>query len=685
MLNQLSMTRKLLFTLVPATVALLLGSMLLVSHMVRTEAEQAAILGAQQLARAEGERIVGGLLGELAGARSLASVLATRGDWPADKRRDYVNRVLNRYLADHANLLGSWTAWEPDAFDGLDAQFANTPGHDATGRFVPYWYRDGAKLGFEPLKDYETPGIGDYYLLAKKSQRAVILEPFKYPVGGVEKLLTSLVVPLIEDGRFVGVVGVDLLIANLQDQIAQLHAFKGSAALFGQQGTVIAHPDSKQLGRNLKETEAAELGPDLPAFAEAVRQGKSFLAHRPSPAGMGKTLIVSQAIPLGEVQGNWALTMRLPESEVMADANRLIGRVILVSGIGLALLIAIILLLSRSLAGPLRQVVAALTDIASGGGDLTNRLPVTGRDEIAQLAAAFNAFADQIHDLVVQLVSATSQLAAAAEELFVTSEDADTQIQQQRGEIEQVASAVEEMTTTVQEVARHAAEAADAAGAADREAGAGTQIVQDSVQRIAGLVGEVHEAAEAIRQLEVHSGSIGKVLDVIRGIAQQTNLLALNAAIEAARAGEQGRGFAVVADEVRTLASRTEVSTAEIQEMIEQLQGGAERAVKAMRQSESRSAETVTHAERAGQSLGTIGGAIIRIHEMNAQIATASEEQSAVAEEISRNLANISTSVDHSARGSSQIARASQQLAQLAAQLQQRLGQYKIASPPSTY
>jgi methyl-accepting chemotaxis protein len=678
MLNQLPMTRKLLVTLVPAALAVLVASTLFVSAAVHTETEQETIFATQQLAQAEGERIVGGLLRELSGVRSMASVLSARGFWPAGQRRETVNRLLERYLADHPNLLGSWTLWEPNAFDGLDVQFANTPGHDATGRFIPYWYRDGDKISLEPLKDYETSGIGDYYLLAKKTQQPVILEPYKYPVGGVEKLLTSLVIPLIEEGRFVGVVGVDLLVSNLQTLVSQLHSFKGDAALFGQQGVVIAHPDTARLGRSLKETETQEFGDELPAFVDAVMSGRSFVAHRPSNTGTGKILIVSQAIPLGEAQGKWTLAMRLPENEVMASANALTTRVVLIGGIGLALFIALIVLLSRSLAKPLRQAVAALTDIASGEGDLTHRLPVRGRDEIAQLAAAFNAFADQIHGLVAQLVGATNQLAASAEELFATSETSDAQIQQQRGEIEQVATAMEEMATTVQQVSRHAAQAAEATQEADRESGAGRQVVQASIETIEKLAGEVREAATVIRQLETDSESIGKVLDVIRGIAQQTNLLALNAAIEAARAGEQGRGFAVVADEVRTLASRTEDSTAEIQAMIERLQSGADRAVKAMQHSEARSAETVNQADCTGHSLGTIAAAIDRIHDMNTHIASASEEQSAVAEEISQNLANISNAVDHASQGSRHIADASQQLAELAAALQQRLSQFKI-------
>ncbi len=678
MLNQLSMTRKLLFTLVPMSVLVLLGTTLFARGMVREATTQEAISATRQLARAQGEQIVGDLLQDLASVRALASVLHTRNRIQPDQRRDFINQVFARYLADHTEILGVWTVWEPNAFDGLDAQFVNAAGHDATGRFIPYWYRDGGRMASEPLKDYDTPGAGDYYLLAKTSRHPVILEPYKYAVGGVEKLLTSLVIPVIEDDRSVGVVGVDLLVSDLQEQVAKIRPFEGVSALFGQQGGIIAHPDPARLGLNLRDTESDVFGDELPQFTAAVLQGQAFMTQRQTSLHAGQALLISEAIPLGDAPGAWSLAMMLPLENVLANTDTLIQRVIFINLVGLALLVALILVLSRSLATPLRGAVAALEDIASGQGDLTRRLPVEGRDEMAHIAAAFNTFVGKIQDLIGQLTGVAAQLAAAAEELFATSESSDSQMQRQRAESEQVATAMHEMTATVQEVARHANDAARAAEIANQESASGSDVVQQTIGAIESLVREIEEAGEIIHRLETDSGAIGKVLDVIRGIAEQTNLLALNAAIEAARAGEQGRGFAVVADEVRVLASRTEASTKEIQQMIERLQAGADNAVGAMALSRSRSTETVTQAAHAGTSLKTIGGAIARINEMNIQIASAAEEQSAVAEEINRNVANISQSVDSSSYGSRQIAEASEQLARLAAELQTQLGQFKV-------
>ncbi len=349
-----------------------------------------------------------------------------------------------------------------------------------------------------------------------------------------------------------------------------------------------------------------------------------------------------------------------------------VGLLVLVLGMGLAWVIA------RSIVKPLCETVARLDDIAQGEGDLTQRLPVEGKNELTQLAVAFNAFVSKIQDVVRQVAGATSQLAAASEELSATADQTTNQVRRQQNETDQVATAMNEMTATVQEVARNATDAAAAARETDQEASAGRDVVGATIRSIESLASEVENAAGVIQRLSADSEEIGKVLDVIRGIAEQTNLLALNAAIEAARAGEQGRGFAVVADEVRTLASRTQESTHTIQEMIERLQGNASSAVSVMEKGRVQASGSVQQAAKAGESLKTITGAVARITDMNTQIASAAEEQSAVAEEINRNVVNISQAVDETASGSQQISTASDELARLAAELQGMVGQFKV-------
>ena len=347
---------------------------------------------------------------------------------------------------------------------------------------------------------------------------------------------------------------------------------------------------------------------------------------------------------------------------------------------GLALVFGVVMfgLLAANVVRPLRQAAESMEDIASGQGDLTRRLPVDGSDELAQLAMAFNHFVVRIQDTVKHVMDSSSKVSNSAEGMLEITLMTSEGVQRQRGEIESVATAMNEMTATVQEVARNAAHAADAANDANNQAQTGRQVVDSNIQSIRKLASEIASTAKLIDKLSADSESIGSVLDVIRGIAEQTNLLALNAAIEAARAGEQGRGFAVVADEVRTLAQRTQQSTSEIRDMIERLQNGARDAVTAMEKGREQTEASVTQATSAGNSLAAITQSIASISDMNTQIATAAEEQSAVAEEINRNIATINTVADETADSAAQTASASEELAGLATDLQSTVAKFRV-------
>ncbi|MDH5444557.1 MAG: methyl-accepting chemotaxis protein [Gammaproteobacteria bacterium] len=334
--------------------------------------------------------------------------------------------------------------------------------------------------------------------------------------------------------------------------------------------------------------------------------------------------------------------------------------------------------ITRGITKPLNQAASAMEDIAEGEGDLTLRLTEQGKNEISMLARSFNKFAEKVHGLVTDVARHTEEVAAASEEMSNITSITNTGVNKQRHEIDQVASAMNEMTATVQEVAKHATEASQSASNADTESENGKRVVMVTIETINSLASEVGSAGEVIKLLKSQSENIGSVLDVIKEIAEQTNLLALNAAIEAARAGEQGRGFAVVADEVRTLASRTQQSTQEIETMIDQLQSGASNAVEAMAKGNEAAQASVEQAAEAGSSLEKITAAVANISDMNTQIASAAEEQSAVAEEINRNVVNINTMAEDVTHGAEQTATSSQALAELALQLQGLVRQFKI-------
>ncbi len=326
---------------------------------------------------------------------------------------------------------------------------------------------------------------------------------------------------------------------------------------------------------------------------------------------------------------------------------------------------------------PLGDAVSALTDIAEGEGDLTSRLNVSGRDEIADLGRSFNNFVSKIQTAISDVAVATTQLASAADKMAAITVDTREGAGRQQSETDLVATAMNEMTVTVQEVAKNAITAADAAQQADNYAEEGRNTVTQTIDSIDALAREVEMAANVIQIVEQDSDKIGSVLEVIKGIAEQTNLLALNAAIEAARAGEQGRGFAVVADEVRTLASRTQQSTQEIQLMVESLQTGSKNAVSAMESGQSKAKVTVEQASEAGTALHHITQSVGDINQMNNQIAEAAKQQGEVAEEINQNIINITDVANETANGADQLSSASSELANLSNDLQTLIGRFK--------
>ncbi|MDG9760740.1 methyl-accepting chemotaxis protein [Pseudomonas sediminis] len=369
-------------------------------------------------------------------------------------------------------------------------------------------------------------------------------------------------------------------------------------------------------------------------------------------------------------------------SEVQEDIDQridtIITSIVVVAAILLLVFGVIGVWLGNAFLRPLQQIKANLDDIAAGEGDLTRRLPVTSDDELGQLAGSFNRFVEKVHGLVRQIVEMTGQLTELVGQVSEQAQRSEQAMGQQRHETDQVATAINEMSAAAHEVAKSAQNAAEAAQQTDREGQAAKNVVDGSIQRIHSLVEDIRSSGVSLDSLQQDVQSIVSVLDVIRSIAEQTNLLALNAAIEAARAGEAGRGFAVVADEVRALASRTQQSTQEIQGMIDRLQQGTQQSVTSMRRSSDAGELTSEQANKAGESLDAIAQLIATINAMNAQIASAAEEQTAVAEEINRSVHQIAVAVDSVADETERGAQTARSLAGLGDRLGALVRQFRI-------
>ena len=436
----------------------------------------------------------------------------------------------------------------------------------------------------------------------------------------------------------------------------------------------IADEEDRRLFKRYRET-AHRYDSSANQVFEHVRQGNLSTAVE-SGTGESFRAYDEMAVALAELVEYNSTAAAAAGAEAEAVASSALWFVIGLLVVAVLLTLFIAATLSRAVSQPLSDLVSAAERIASG--DLSRDVTVEGRDEIAKVQTALRQMQSDLRDTMHQIQSSAVQLASAAEELHAVTEGTSKGIQQQNDEIQMAATAVTEMSAAVDEVARNANQTSDASRQTEDTANGGRQQVRDTARAIEQLAGNVAHTSDSIKTLAQQASEIGRVLDVIRGIADQTNLLALNAAIEAARAGEQGRGFSVVADEVRALAQRTQASTREIEQMIGTIQQGTQEAVGAMAQSSEQASRSQTLAASADTALDEITRMVSKINEMNLTIAAAAEEQAQVAREVDKNLIAIRDIATQTATGAQETSAASNELTRLASALNSMVGRFRL-------
>ncbi|KDN30237.1 methyl-accepting chemotaxis protein [Vibrio fortis] len=482
-------------------------------------------------------------------------------------------------------------------------------------------------------------------------------------------LLVTIAEPVRKNGQFVGVVGADVLIDQLVSDVISLDVGDNAYAMLidATDGTFLAHPDS---ALSLKPVSQLSNDISMSTIENAVRTGSIEIINE---RGKEKLLYFTK-VP----DTNWIFAVQMDRATEEASHSTLLTQLITTAVVITLVVIALVSWLVGFLFRDLNRVSLALEEIASGEGDLTQRLEPKSDDEIGQLAENFNRFVGNMHTMVLKLSEVSASLANQARQTASQAEERSARIQMQQDEINMVATAVNEMAAATQEIAGNADHTAqnssEAVGACEHGTGQVTQ-TQSSIQNLAQ---EVQVATNVILELEEHGNSINAILSNIQGIAEQTNLLALNAAIEAARAGEQGRGFAVVADEVRVLSQRTHGSTQEIQQTIELLQGTTGKAVSIMNDSRSLAETSVDDANSAAASLTQIHAAVERISDMATQIASAAEEQASVTSEITRNTEGIRDVSNELADEAHQAAEQAAQLSELSHELENEISRFKL-------
>ncbi|ABA72098.1 methyl-accepting chemotaxis protein [Pseudomonas fluorescens] len=510
--------------------------------------------------------------------------------------------------------------------------------------------------------DYDPRARG-WYKAANAAQQTIVTEPYIAASSG--KLVITVATPVQRQGQMIGVAGADIDLSSVSAIINSLNfGGHGHAFIVSADGKILIHPDSKLVLKTLAEA--------YPNGAPNVSPGLKEVEFD------GKTQLISFTRVNGVPSADWYVALVLDKDTAFSMLSEFRTSALIAMVIAVVIIIALLGMLIRVLMQPLLTMGRAMHDIAEGEGDLTKRLTIHGHDEFGALGLSFNRFVERIHTSIREVSSATGQVNEVALRVVAASNSSMFNSDQQASRTNSVAAAINQLGAAAQEIAQNAALASQHSSDARSLAEDGQQVVDKTIHAMQQLSAKISDSCGNIETLNSNTVNIGQILEVITSISQQTNLLALNAAIEAARAGEAGRGFAVVADEVRNLAHRTQDSAQQVQKMIEELQVGARQAVGIMTESQRESESSVGIANQAGERLGSVTQRIGEIDGMNQSVATATEEQTAVVESINVDINEINTLNQEGVENLQATLRACADLEQQAARLKQLVGSFRI-------
>jgi len=611
--------------------------------------------------------------------------------------REQVNELVQNSLVANEDISSLYAQFEPNGFDGLDDENLDSESiHTVpnSGSLEVYFIRnDNNQVEQERVTDSTekwNSEIGEFgvreaewYLCSKDMGQPCALDPYLYEISeGYSELMTSLTSPIMVEGKFVGLVGIDVNLPIFQklteDLSKKLYKGQSRITLLSQRGLIASASHYKEkLTRPLKEAR-----PDL--------DGKLLSLH----TSKNKTLLmdgvyyVGYPINIAAADTTWSLLIELPEEVVLAGANKLVSTIdesllsiiateLVAAGIVTGLLLFALVIFIRTIVRPIKDLDDMVQNLASNEGDLTRTVRIDTHAELISLSKGFSSFIEKLRVMVNQL----KEVGDSAKQTALQGKDINAKslaatFDQQR-EIDSVVTATNEMSATASEVSQLAVQVADNVNSAKDTIIASQNSLSGSVGTVQALTQDMQLASQSISDVESHTEEINKIIDVIRSIAEQTNLLALNAAIEAARAGEQGRGFAVVADEVRSLASKTQISTEEINGMIQNLQGGVKKAVEVIESGAGKAQSAMSETQLSYDSLSSVVGNIGDIANHITQVATAAEEQSAVSEEVSKNLTIIGDAATSLAELAKESDDSSENLEQQMLSLDQQLASLK--------
>jgi len=711
MLNKLKLIWRIILLIgVPVALTFVVTIIIAITSMMSSEKENAFEMSGYMAGNYANE-IKAELEVAMDAARTIAQIFEGYEALEIDERRSDYNNILKSVLEKNDQFLGAWTCWEKDAIDGLDSKFKNTSGHDDTGRFVPYWYKTNGTIEFEALTGYDQPGAGDYYLIAQRTGKEVILDPYTYEVGGKTILLTSLAVPIKNKGKVVGVAGIDIDMGEIQAIIEQIKPYQtGVAALFTSSGVIAGHFDASRMAKDGKKTEQDMAGENLSDMFKAIAEGREFSFLNYSEEMNSDVYISINPFQIGQADEPWSLAIGVPMNKVLENANRLMWLFVLISIVAVSVIILIIFFIGKSITNPISACEQMIDKIK--GKDLAEDKKLTAfkyterKDEIgnivnalirmekeyAETIAVFKTSVDELNGSAENLSAVSQEQLASSEELSAQAEKIDNNVQNTSASIEEVTSGVEEVASSAQNVSSTAQELSNQNEVTAEKAHEGGKLISNIVHQIEQAVNQTVDTAKMVQELAVGAKNVEEILVSISSIAEQTNLLALNAAIEAARAGEAGKGFAVVADEIRKLAEESKKSTDNISHILKTITTGVNKADAAT----DKTVEIVNQVNENAKAVEIQFSQILQMVEqttnMIESLTAISEEQGAAAEEmagamdtsaksvseISDQAADMTQSVVQQTKGAQQVSSAAEQLSTLAGSLDEQVKKFNL-------
>jgi methyl-accepting chemotaxis protein len=582
----------------------------------------------------------------LATVRAIGQVMEEYENLDVGGRRFLFDIFLQGVAERNPDIIGVWSGWEPNALDGMDSNYVNTPGSDSTGRYISYWYWSDGKVMVEPLTGYTTD---DFYQIPFRTGEEAIIEPYPYVAGGKESVVLTLVAPIKNNGKVIGVVGIDVDVALIQNIVGSLRPFgDGLSAAFSNKGIIVGHFDPSRIGKQMRDTEQDMAGALLPEFAAAVEAGRPYYLVISRPGFNNDMYVRTVPITIGKTSTKWAIVLGCTEQAIMAPVMTLMIITIIVGAVVILAICLGAFFISRAISKPIVYTVHMLKDISEGEGDLTHSLTVNTKDEIGELAHYFNLTLEKIRKLMViikqkavslfdtgnELASNMNETAAAINEITANIQSIKGRVINQSASVTETNATMEQITVNIDKLSDyvdHQGESVAQSSSAIEEMLANIQSVTqtlikngDNVKNLSGAseVGRtgLREVATDIQEIARESEGLLEINAVMQNIASQTNLLSMNAAIEAAHAGEAGKGFAVVADEIRKLAENSGEQSKTISAVLKRIKDSIDKITK--------STDSVLGKFEA------IDNGVRTVSEQEENIRSAMEEQSAGSKQI---------------------------------------------------